>query len=91
MEAEAALVGSQGRVELHAVPAVDLDLAFVVFPDNAELDDALGDGDDLEGGPVLGVLLEEGAQLEGGGQFWEASAGRTRSWTSCFSELIVFE
>lgn len=47
MEPETALVGAQRRVELHAVAAVDLELAAVVLPDDAELDDALGDGSDL--------------------------------------------
>lgn len=68
VEAEAALVGAKGRVELHAEGIVDLDLALVVLPHHAELDDALGDGDDLEGFAVLGVLLEEGGVLEGGGK-----------------------
>jgi hypothetical protein len=45
-----------------------LDLALVVLPDHAELDDALGDGDDFEGVAVFGVLLEERAVLEGGGK-----------------------
>ena len=63
VEPEPALIRSQGRVELHTVPAVDLELALVVLPDDAELDDALGDGDDGEGGLVFGVLLEEGGVL----------------------------
>lgn len=66
MESQASLVGSEGGVELHAVSAVDLRLELVVFPDDAELDHALGDADDLEGGAVLGVLFEEGGVLEGG-------------------------
>lgn len=47
VEAETALVGAQRRVELDAVAAVDLELALVVLPDDAELDDALRDGSDL--------------------------------------------
>ena len=47
MESEAALVWAKGRVELDTVAAVDLRLAFVIFPDDTELDDSLGDGDDL--------------------------------------------
>ena len=66
MEAETALVGAESRVELHAVSFVDLALALVVFPDNAELNDSLGDRDNLEGLLVLGVLLEEGRGFEGG-------------------------
>ena len=42
MEAQAALVRSDSGVELDAVAAVDLDLAVVVNPGNAESDDALG-------------------------------------------------
>ena len=42
MEADAALVGADGAVHLHAVAAVDLDLAFVVEPGHTENDDALG-------------------------------------------------
>ena len=68
MEAQAALVGAQGRVELDAVAAVDLELALVVLPDDAKLDDALRDGDDRQGGLVLGVLGEEGAVLERAGE-----------------------
>ena len=66
MEAETALVGTESRVELHAVSLLDLALALVVLPDNAELDDALGDGDNLEGLLIFGVLGEEGGGLKGG-------------------------
>lgn len=65
MQTETTLVGAQGRVELHTISTVDLNLALVVLPHDAELDDALGDGDDLECGAVLGVLLEKGGGLEG--------------------------
>lgn len=68
METETTLVGTEGGVELDTETAVDLDLALVVLPDNAELDDTLGDGDDLEGLAVLGVLLEESGVLEGRGE-----------------------
>lgn len=71
VKAEATLVGAEGGVELDSEGIVDLDLALVVLPNNAELDDALGDGDDLEGVAVLGVLLEERAVLEGGGKLWK--------------------
>jgi hypothetical protein len=66
VKAEAALVGAEGRVELHTVAFVDLALALVVLPHDAELDDALRDGDDLEGLLVFGVLLEQAGRLEGG-------------------------
>ena len=42
VEADAALVGADGAVHLHAVAAVDLDLAFVIEPGHTENDDALG-------------------------------------------------
>ena len=70
METETALVGTESRVELHTVALVDLALALVVLPDNAELDDALGDGDDLESLLVFGVLGEEGGGLEGGDELY---------------------
>jgi hypothetical protein len=66
VKAETALVGTESRVELHAVSLLDLALALVVLPDNTELDDALGDGDDLEGLFVFGVLGEEGGGLKSG-------------------------
>ncbi len=68
VQAETALVWSEGGVELDSVAAVDLDLVLVVFPDNSELDDALRDRNDLEGGLVFGMLFEEGAVFEGGDQ-----------------------
>ena len=70
MEAETALVGTESGVELHAVSLLDLALALVVLPDNAELHDALGDGDDLESLLVFGVLGEEGGGLEGGDELY---------------------
>lgn len=80
MEAETALVGTEGRVELHTVALLDLALALVVLPDDAELDDALGDGDDLEGFLVLWVLLEERGGLEGGDELWWMSGGCRVVW-----------
>lgn len=68
VQPQAALVGAQRRVELHTEAAVHLDIALVILPDDAKLDQPLGDGDDLEGGAVLGVLLEQGAVLEGRGE-----------------------
>lgn len=82
MEAQAALVRAQGRVELDAVAAVDLELALVVLPDDAELDDALGDGGDGESGAVFGVLLEEGAVLEGRGELWRTVLARFMLYTT---------
>lgn len=76
MESKPAFVWTQGRVELHPIATVDLDLVFVVFPDDTELDDSLRDGSDLEGGLVLGILLEERGVLESGDELWK---GKTRS------------
>jgi hypothetical protein len=66
VESETTLVGAESRVELHTVTIVDLAFALVVLPDDTELDDALGDGGDLEGLLVLGVLVEERRRLKGG-------------------------
>ena len=70
METEAALVGTKGRVELDTVTAVDLDLALVGLPDDTELDDTLGNGDDGKASPQLGVDGEELGGLKGGGKLW---------------------
>ncbi len=72
MEAQAALVGADGAVVLHAEAAVDLDLAVIVCPRHAEHDHALGLHDALEqaGGLVLGVGGDgglDGLQDLGGG------------------------
>jgi hypothetical protein len=64
MEPQTTLERAQRRVELHAISAVHLQVARIVFPDYAELDDALGNRDDLESCPILGVALEQGAVLE---------------------------
>src|SRR5665648_685750 len=60
MEAHAALVGADSAVHLDAEPAIDLDLALVVDPGDAEHDDALGLGDALEDLllAIDGVLVE---------------------------------
>jgi hypothetical protein len=70
VESETTLVRAKGGVELYSVSAVDLALALVIFPDNSELNDTLGDGGNLESLLVLWVLLEEGGVLEGGDQLW---------------------
>jgi hypothetical protein len=69
VEAEAALIGTQSRVELNAETAVDLEGTAVILPDDTEVDDALGDSGDLQGGSVLGVLSEKGRVLESRSQF----------------------
>ena len=76
VETETTLVWAESTVELDTVGAVDLGLELVVFPDDAELDDTLWDGDDLQGGLVFGVLLEEGGVLEGRGQLWGGKSVR---------------
>lgn len=70
VESKSSLVWSQSGVELHTVAAVNLHLVLVVFPDNAELDDTLGDGDDFQGGFVFGFLFEEGGVLESADEFF---------------------
>ena len=64
MEAQAALIGADGRVELDAVAAVDLDLTGVVHPGHTEHDDALGLDKALDqaGLLVLGVGSHNGLQ-----------------------------
>ncbi len=61
VEAETALVGADGRVELDAEALVDLDLAAIVHPRYAEHDDPLRFDDALENPmiEVLGVALED--------------------------------
>ena len=72
MEPQAALVGANGGVELHAEAAVHLDLAVVVHPGHAEHNLALGLHDALQdaGGLILGVGLDDrlqrGEHLGGG-------------------------
>ena len=62
MEAQAALVGADGAVELHTVAAVHLNLALIVNPRHTEGDDALRLDQTLDqsGLLVLGVLLHNG-------------------------------
>lgn len=71
MKSQTSLVRTEGGVELHTVAAVDLHLALVILPDDAELDNALGNRDDLESGLVFGVLVEEGGVLKSRGQLCE--------------------
>src|SRR5262245_17401003 len=70
MEPETALVGTEGRVELHAVSFVDLALALVILPNNTELDDTLGDRGNLKSLLVLGVLLEKAGGLKSGDELY---------------------
>jgi hypothetical protein len=68
VKTETTLVWAKSGVELHTVALVDLALALVILPDHAELDDALGDRDDLESLLVFGVLFEQAGVLEGGNE-----------------------
>src|SRR5664280_78043 len=67
MEAQAALVGADGAVHLDAEAAVDLDLALVVHPRDAEHDHALRLGDALEDlrVAILRVLGDDGLERLG--------------------------
>lgn len=58
-----------GQAYLDTETTVDLRNTLVVFPDDTELNDTLGDLDDVEGLLVLGVGGQEG--LEGGGELVE--------------------
>ena len=78
MEAKSTLIRSQSGVELHTVAAIDLDLALVVFPYNAKLDDTFWDGGDFEGSLVFRFLLEEGGVLKGGRELYGEVSKPTR-------------
>jgi hypothetical protein len=62
VESQTTLVRAESRVELNSVTSVDLELSLVILPGDSELDDSLGDLDDLEGLGVFGVLLQEGGE-----------------------------
>jgi hypothetical protein len=92
VQAQAALVRAERRVELHAVAAVDLEVAGIVLPHDAELDDALGDRHNLERRAEFGVLLEEGAVLERGDELCRKSVSapvRSRKLIKCSAALVV--
>ena len=71
MEAKPSFVGTQCGIELHAISPIDLDLALVIFPDDAELDHSLGHGCHFQRCFVFGVLGEEGGILEGRYKLYE--------------------
>ena len=64
VEPQSALVGADGGVELDAVAAVDLHLALVVHPGDAEADDPLGFDEPLDDAGLLdlGPRLDDGLQ-----------------------------
>lgn len=64
MESESTLVWSQGRVELHTVSPIDLDLAFVIFPHDTELNDPFRNRYNLQSCLVFWVLGKEGGIFE---------------------------
>jgi len=64
VESQTTFIGAESRVKLNTEAVIDLEVALVIFPHDAELDDALRDGGDTESNEVLRVLLEEGAVLE---------------------------
>jgi hypothetical protein len=66
MEPETTLVRTEGGVELNTVSTVDLQLTFVVLPDDTELDDTLGDRDDRKALLQFWGDLEELGRIEGG-------------------------
>jgi hypothetical protein len=66
MESKTTLVRTESRVELDSVTTVDLDIAVVVFPDNAELEDTLGDRDDRDNLLKLRALLKKSRVLKSG-------------------------
>jgi len=59
VQSETTLVRAKGGVELDTVTTVDLEVTSIILPANTELNNTLGNRDDLEGDAVLGVLLEE--------------------------------
>jgi hypothetical protein len=65
VQAQSAFVRPQRRVELNAVPDVDVRVAGVIFPDDTELEDALRYLDDVERLFVFRFGGEEGAQTGG--------------------------
>ena len=66
VEAESALVRTDGGVELHAVADVDLHFAFVIDPGHAESDDAFGFNQAFEQRSALpfGVLIVDVSDAE---------------------------
>lgn len=70
MESQTTLVWAECRVELDAKATVHLQGALVILPDDAELNDTLGNGRDLQRGAVFWVVAEERAVFESAGQFW---------------------
>lgn len=60
VQSQASLVGSESRIVLYSVSSVDLEVAFVILPCNPELNDSLGNLNDVKSPSVLGVLGQKG-------------------------------
>ena len=65
VKAQAALVGSNGRVELDTIAAVDLNLALVIDPGDTEHNDALGLDEALKQGGLLVLGMGVERRLDG--------------------------
>lgn len=68
MEPKTTLIWAKSGIELNTVSTVNLGLEFVIFPDNAELDDPLRNCGNMQGFFVFGMFFEERGMFEGGGQ-----------------------
>lgn len=68
---------------MDSVSAVDLWLSLIILPDYAELDDALGNRDNLEGCLVFRVCLEKGTVLQSGDKLYEKKS------ISCCDSLFM--
>ena len=62
---------------LDTITPVNLDIPFVILPEDAKLNDPFGDLDDLKRALILWVLLEE--RPEGGGDFRDGPKGISRT------------
>lgn len=83
MESKTTLVRTKSTVELNTETTVDLAFALVILPGDTELDDALGDGGDFEGFAVFGMLVEELAVFDGGGELLVGLRKSTRHVNAC--------
>ena len=79
VEPQTTLVGAESRVKLDTVTPVDMELSLVVLPDNTELDDTLGNGDNGKALLEFGVNLEKLRGLESGDKL---AVGLLEFWLS---------
>lgn len=85
-------MGDADKTYLNAVASIHMRFALVIFPDDAELDDALRNLNDVEGTLVLRIRLQEGLERRG-----ELVQGLLTSpvsspiWSDCTSEADLFE